>query len=101
MIRHVDLIPAGSLVGSINGYHAIWDELHSEVRTKEQFERWVAKVLRLGCECGKWLRDYLAKCPSPDGDLAEYGFLLHQAVNRKLGKTEFAWAEFCEKYGAD
>lgn len=80
-------------------YHQLWTELHTEVRTKEQFESWVARVPNfVGCGCASWLRDYLAKCPPPDGDLAKYGWDLHNAVNAKLGKAEFSWAEFEEKY---
>ena len=86
---------------TIDLYHALWLELHTEVRTKEQFSIWLTKVPAINCECLAWLKDYLAKCPPPDGDLAEYGFLLHQAVNRKLGKAEFTWAEFEAKYGAN
>jgi hypothetical protein len=79
-------------------YHALWLELHTQVETAEQFAKWVKRVPNWGCGCSSWLRDYVAKCPPPDTDLARYGFELHCAVNAKLGKTEFSWDEFCEKY---
>jgi len=80
-------------------YYALWNELHTEVRTAEQFEAWVKRVPSFGCSCASWLKDYLAKNPLPDGDLAEYGWTLHNSVNAKLGKPEFSWAEFETKYG--
>ena len=79
-------------------YHALWHSLHSEVRTAEQFADWVKCVPSFGCGCQSWLKDYLAKTPLPDGDLAEYGFELHNAVNAKLSKPLFAWFEFLAKY---
>ena len=85
-------------------YHQLWHELHTEVRTAEQFEAWVKRVPSFGCGCQSWLKDYLAKNDFSDGDLAEYGWRLHNAVNAKLraegkDRPEFSWAEFETKYG--
>ena len=80
-------------------FHALWNELHSDVRTAEQFADWVKRVPSFGCSCSSWLKDYLAKNP-PHGDLRRYGFFLHRAVSEKLGKPEFTWAEFETKYGS-
>lgn len=79
-------------------YHQLWHDLHSEVRTAEQFANWVTRVPSLGCPCSSWLKDYLATNPVPDTGLAEYGWTLHNAVSRKLNKPEFTWAEFETKY---
>jgi hypothetical protein len=80
-------------------FHQLWNDLHSDVRTAEQFANWVNRVPSFGCGCASWLKDYLAKNPVPDTDLAEYGWALHNAVNAKLSKPEFSWAEFETKYG--
>jgi hypothetical protein len=79
-------------------FHELWNELHTEVRTKEQFENWVARVPSFGCGCASWLRDYITANP-PTDDLQVYGFCLHNVVNAKLGKPEFSLVEFEEKYG--
>lgn len=79
-------------------YHALWQELHTEVKTKAQFEAWTKKVPKFGCGCADWLRDYIAKNPTPESGLAEYGFELHNAVNVKLSKPLFFWGEFEAKY---
>jgi len=92
-------VPLNSQEIPASEYHALWNELHKNVRTKEQFEAWVNRVPSFGCSCASWLKDYLAKNPLPDGDLAEYGFHLHNAVNQKLSKPEFSWTEFETKYG--
>ena len=78
-------------------YHALWHELHSEVRTAEQLADWVKRVPSWGCSCSSWLREYVAANP-PTGDLREYGFYLHCAVNAKLSKPEFSWEQFEQKY---
>ena len=99
-LRYVPLEPMEKLEVEQSEYHALWHDLHTQVKTAEQFEAWVKRVPQFGCGCQSWLKDYLAKCPPPDGDLAEYGFHLHNAVSRKLNKPEFSWAEFETKYGS-
>jgi len=78
-------------------FQNLWHELHSEVRTAEQFADWVKRVPSWGCTCSSWLREYVAANP-PTGDLREYGFYLHCAVNAKLSKPEFSWEQFEQKY---
>ena len=92
-------VPLDSQETPVNDYHLLWQELHTEVRTAEQFADWVARVPQFGCSCASWLKEYLAKNPLPEGDLAEYGWTLHNAVNRKLDKPEFSRTEFETKYG--
>tara|TARA_R110000868_G_scaffold9753_1_gene47994 strand:+ start:15261 stop:15569 length:309 start_codon:yes stop_codon:yes gene_type:complete len=95
--KRVDIV--GIPVEDIERFHALWISLHAEVRTADQFEAWTKRVPSFGCSCASWLKDYLAKNPVPDTGLAEYGWTLHNAVNQKLGKSEFTWAEFETKYG--
>jgi hypothetical protein len=83
-------------------FHALWQELHSEVRTAEQFADWVKRVPSFGCGCARWLKDYIA-VNKPNGDLHEYGWTLHNSVNKKLrdegkDRPEFSWDEFEQKY---
>jgi hypothetical protein len=78
-------------------YHQLWDELHTQVKTAEQFAEWVNRVPSFGCGCANWLRDYVRDNP-PTDDLREYGWRLHNSVSRKLNKTEFSWDEFEAKY---
>ncbi len=78
-------------------YHALWDEIHTQVQTPEQFADWVKRVPQFGCSCASWLRGYLKDNP-PTGDLWRYGWMLHNAVNAKLSKAELSWAEFEQKY---
>lgn len=85
----------------ISFYRDLWQELHTQTKTKEQFEAWVKKVPNFGCGCANWLADYIAKTPPPNSDLAEYGFELHNAVNTKLGKPLFSWLEFAIKCRID
>ncbi len=98
------LPPPEGWTGSESGYvlvskfNELWHQLHTEVRTAEQFTNWVTRVPSFGCGCASWLKDYLAKNP-PHDDLRRYGWELHCAVNQKLGKPEFSWAEFETKYG--
>lgn len=93
-ITHVPLnsqeIPAST-------YHALWQSLHSEVSTAEQFADWVKRVPSFGCGCASWLREYVAADP-PTGDLREYGWRLHNAVNAKLNKAFFVWPDFEKMY---
>ncbi len=88
-------------------FHTLWRELHTEVRTKEQFENWISRVPSFGCGCLAWLKAYIAKQPYPVGTQIEvklvYGWTLHNAVNAKLSaegkdRPEFSWAEFERKY---
>ena len=96
-------VPLNSQEITASEYHALWLELHTKVETFSQFELWVAKVPSFGCSCAKWLKDYITANPPAD-DLREYGWTLHNAVNKKLrdegkDRPEFLWDEFVEKYG--
>lgn len=88
-------------------YHTLWDELHSEVSTGEQFVAWCAKVPGFGCQCKDFLKKYVAENPYPDGAQLDvqrmYGWELHNAVNEKLraegkDRPHFSWEQFLEKY---
>jgi hypothetical protein len=84
-------------------YHQLWNELHTHVKTAEQFKAWVKRVPSFGCSCASWLKDYIAANP-PTDNLREYGWTLHNKVNAKLrdegkDRPEFSWAEFETKYG--
>ena len=95
----ITYVPLDSQETPASEYHALWESLHTEVRTAEQFANWVKRVPSWGCSCRRELDGYIAENPVPDTGLAEYGWTLHNFVNRKLGKTEFTWAEFETKYG--
>jgi len=81
-----------------NIYHKLWDEIHSVNFTPEQFDEWKAKVPQLGCSCVAWLKEYLVSNPPQFGDWPTYAWKLHNAVNKKLGKPEFSWADCQNKY---
>ena len=80
-------------------YHALWQELHTQIQTKEQFAQWAKRVPELGCGCESWLKSYLSQNPISD-DIREYGWKLHNAVNQKIGKAEFSKKRFDEKHPA-
>ena len=103
--KRVDIV--GIPLEEVERFHALWNSLHTEVRTAEQFANWVKRVPSFGCSCASWLKDYLAELPYPEGTQIEvqrmYGWTLHNAVNKKLrdegkDRPEFSWDEFEQKY---
>ena len=94
------VVPSGDILDTL--YRELWIELHTKVEAAEQFELWVKRVPQFGCGCARWLNDYIA-VNTPTGDLREYGWTLHNAVNKKLrdegkDRPEFSWDEFEQKY---
>ncbi len=85
----------------LEAYRRIWKELHLQTApTKEWFEGWMARIPNAGCDCLKWLKDYLASDEgAPDyANWRVFGWRLHNAVNKKLGKPFFTWEEFSRLY---
>jgi len=64
----------------------LWSELHARPMTQHQFEEWCNRVPAFGCSCRKDLLAYIDKHPVDWDNFYEWGVLLHDAVNVKLGK---------------
>jgi hypothetical protein len=76
---------------------AHWEKLHTQTFDAITFAEWVASIP--GCATCK--RDFLELIkinPPRFDDWWKWGWEIHNAVSRKLNKTEFTWAEFEEKY---
>ena len=77
----------------------LWKELHeAENPNAEWFGAWLQRIPRYGCTCKNDFAVILKDNPPRFDDWKRWTWEVHGAVNRKLGKAEFSWAEFCETY---
>lgn len=77
---------------------AHWEKLHTTLMDSAMFAKWVASIP--GCATCK--RDFLELIkinPPRFDDWFRWGWEIHNAVSRKLNKTEFTWEKACELWG--
>lgn len=77
-------------------YHELWDRLHREVRTSEQYTDWLRDLSDARwCPC----RDHWAKIATdPNPSDPWWSIDLHNKVNERLGKPHFSDEEAIQKY---
>lgn len=85
-LRYVPLEPMDKLEVAQSEFHKLWQELHSEVHTAEQFADWVKRVPSFGCSCRRDLDRYLAENPVDYDNIYDWSVTLHNWVNVRLGK---------------
>ena len=82
----ITYVPLNSQETPVSEYHALWDLLHNEVRTAEQFANWVKRVPSFGCSCRRELDRYIAENPVDYDNIYDWSVTLHNWVNVRLGK---------------
>lgn len=95
---------------------ALWVRLHkyavdnqttwSQAESQTFLDQWTSDVDAAfpptGCSCGNYLAAYTDKHPpimATAKEFFEWGYLLHEAVNAKLGKPDFSRADAIAMYG--
>jgi len=80
-------------------HRELWTELHNKQdATPKWFADWVSRVPNTCGGCRDWLILYLETTPPRFDDFPRFTWELHNAVNLKLGRNEFSWADFVQKY---
>ena len=79
-------------------FHQLWNELHREVRTPDQYEAWLARIPSFGCSCRNHWKA-IAGTPTPE-QIADpwWGFEKHNEVNAKLNKPILSRQEAAKIY---
>lgn len=85
-VTYFEIVGGSNIPPSI--FHQLWDEAHSKKDpSQEWFDGWMDRIPASGCDCRKWLRNYLACNPVAFGPgWFEWTWKLHNAINEKKGK---------------
>ena len=77
-----------------------WLRFHRGAKTPSELEDWEKNIAVFGCDCGTKYAKLKEANPVRWNDLDRWKWEIHNSVNLNLGKPEFSWAEFEEKYPA-
>jgi hypothetical protein len=72
-----------------------WKILHTSRMDAAQFALWL-KSIPVQCNCGKSFEAILQSNPPRFDDWQKWTWEIHNAVNRKIGKSEVAWDDAVE-----
>lgn len=86
---------------NLQAFRNHWHELHTKQNaTIEWLLDWIARIPP-GCGCGESFESIMLRLPPRFDDWFAWTVEIHNAVNRKLGKTEITLAEAIELWQRD